>query len=176
MKKEVLISIKAVYENEDDRDVIELFTLGQYYKRDGNYCISYEESEATGFEGSRTTLMVEREHRVTMQRKGAANSQLIVERGVRHQCHYDMGFGDMMVGVLGSRIKSSLTDSGGNLEVKYSLDINSQLASENEMYIHIKEQEKGRNGPLPRGKRGKSEENGEAPARFQAEGQSDLPV
>ena len=139
MKKEVLISIKAVYENEDDRDVIELFTLGQYYKRDGNYCISYEESEATGFEGSRTTLMVEREHRVTMQRKGAANSQLIVERGVRHQCHYDMGFGELMIGVLGNSIKSDLGEHGGSLAFKYSLDINMMLASENEMYINIRE-------------------------------------
>jgi len=139
MKKDVLISIKGVYASDDDRDVIELFTLGQYYKRNGNYYISYEETEATGFEGSRTTLKVEREARVTMERKGAANSQLIVEQGVRHQCHYDTGLGDMMIGVLGSRIKSDLNDAGGNLVVKYSLDINSLLASENEMYINIRE-------------------------------------
>lgn len=171
MKKEVLISIKGVYENEDDRDVIELFTLGQYYKRDGNYCISYEETEATGFEGSRTTLVVEQESKVTMRRSGAANSQLIVEKGVRHQCHYDMGFGDMMVGVLGSRIKSSLDETGGNLEVRYSLDINSQLATENEMYIHIKEQP--RKGAQRR--RGQAAGTPEKPF-YAAEGQSDIPV
>ena len=44
-----------------------------------------------------------------------------------------------MVGVLGSRIKSNLTDAGGNLEFKYSLDINSMYSSENEMYISIRE-------------------------------------
>lgn len=139
MMKDVLISIKGVYIDEDDRDVVELFTIGQYYSRNGNYYISYDETEATGFEGSRTTLKVENEDKVTMLRSGAASSQLIVERGVRHQCHYDVGFGDMMIGVLGSRIKSSLTDAGGNLEFKYSLDINSLLASQNEMYIHVRE-------------------------------------
>jgi len=41
--------------------------------------------------------------------------------------------------VLGSRIKSSLDEKGGDLEIKYSLDINSMYASENEMYIQIKE-------------------------------------
>lgn len=140
MKKDVLISIKGVYSNEDDQDVVELFTTGKFYKRNGDYYISYEETEATGFEGSRTTLRIEQENRVTLRRTGSSNSQLIVERGVRHQCHYDMGFGEMMIGVHGSRIKSSLNDSGGNVEFKYSLDINSLLASENEMYIFVREQ------------------------------------
>jgi len=139
MKKDVLISIKGVFNSDNDQDVVELFTTGQYYKRKGCYYISYEESVATGFEGCTTTLKVEQEKMVTLKRSGTANSQLIVEQGVRHQCHYDVGFGDLLVGVLGSRIKNSLTDKGGNLEIKYSLDINSMYASVNEMYINIKE-------------------------------------
>lgn len=138
MKKDVLISIKGVYQNEEDCDVVEIFTTGSYRRKNGSYYISYEESEATGFEGSRTTLKVDKE-KVTLLRSGSARAQLIVESGVRHQCHYDIGCGDLMVGVVGGRIRSSLTDSGGNLEFKYSLDINSLLASENEMFIHIKE-------------------------------------
>lgn len=139
MKKDVLINIRGIYENEDDQDVIELFTTGTYYKKNGCYYISYEESEATGFEGCRTTLKVDQENMITMERSGASNSQLIIQRGVRHQCHYDVGCGDLMVGVLGSRIKSSLSDRGGNLEIRYSLDINSMYTSENEMYVHVEE-------------------------------------
>lgn len=145
MKKDVLISIKGVYSAENEQaDVIELFTTGKYYKKDGHYYISYEESEATGFEGSHTTLKVENEDTVTMERSGTAMTQLIIQRGVRHQCRYDIGYGDMTIGVSGGSIRSSLTDSGGNLEFKYSLDINSLLASENEMYINIQEATAGR--------------------------------
>lgn len=139
MRKDVLISIKGIYSSEDDHDEVELFTTGTYYKRDGSYFICYDETEATGFEGSRTTLQVDDEDKVTMKRSGKSKSQLIVERGVRHQCHYDIGYGDMMIGVLGSSIKSTLGDVGGNLAIKYSLDINSMLASENEMYVNVKE-------------------------------------
>ncbi len=139
MKKDVLISIKGVYRSEDDNDVIELFTTGTYYKKSGRYYICYNESEATGFEGSRTTLTVDKQDKVTLERSGKSRAQLIVERGVRHQCHYDVGAGDIILGVLGNSIKSSLGDGGGRLEVKYSLDINSALASENEMYVHVKE-------------------------------------
>lgn len=139
MKKDVLISIKGVYDSEDDHDVVELFTTGTYYKKDGRYYICYDETEATGFEGSKTTLMVDQENKVTLERSGKARAQLIVERGVRHQCHYDMGFGDLMIGVSGSIIKSDLGDKGGNLKIKYSLDVNSMLTSENEMYVNVKE-------------------------------------
>jgi uncharacterized beta-barrel protein YwiB (DUF1934 family) len=139
-QKDVLINIKGIYATEEeDADVIEMFTTGQYYKKNGNYYISYDETEATGFLGSRTIVKVERDDKVTVERSGNAISQLIVQKGVRHQCRYDIGYGDMTIGVSGSSIYSSLTDTGGNLAFRYSLDINSLLASENEMYIHIQE-------------------------------------
>lgn len=138
MKKDVLINIRGVYAVDDDKDVIELFTTGTFTRKNGEYIICYDETEATGFEGSHTTMRVH-PGKVTLQRTGAANSQLIIEQGVRHQCHYDIGYGEMMIGVSGGKIKSSLTDQGGNVEFRYSLDINSLLASENEMYVSVKE-------------------------------------
>ncbi len=140
MKKDVIIEIRGVYRQEGDEDEIELFTTGSYYKRNGNYFIAYDESEATGFEGTRTLLKVESNDRVTLSRSGASKSQLIIERGVRHQCHYDTGYGAMTIGVSGDRIVSHLDDNGGRLEFSYSLDVNTLLASENAVYINVREQ------------------------------------
>ena len=120
MKKDVLIEIKGVYKQEGDEDEIELFTTGSYYKRNGNYYIAYDESEATGFDGTHTVLKVEQSDKVTLLRTGTAKSQLIVERGVRHQCHYDTGYGAMTIGVSGDRVVSHLDDHGGALEFAYS--------------------------------------------------------
>ena len=140
MKKDVLIAIICVYKQEGDEDEIELFTTGSYYKRNGNYYIAYDESEATGFDGTHTVLKVEQSDKVTLLRTGTAKSQLIVERGVRHQCHYDTGYGPMMIGVSGDRVVSELGDHGGRLEFAYSLDVNTLLASENAVYINVREQ------------------------------------
>ena len=143
MKKDVTINIRGIYNaaDEDESDVIELFTTGEFYRKNGDYYISYEESEATGFSGSRTTLKVEDQSCVTMSRKGSDRdiSQLIVQSGVRHQCQYDIGFGDMMIGVSGRSVTSTLDDRGGRLEFKYSLDINSLFASDNEMLVIVRE-------------------------------------
>jgi uncharacterized beta-barrel protein YwiB (DUF1934 family) len=142
MKKDVTINIRSIFNYEHtEPDVIEMFTTGEFYRKGSKYYISYLESEATGFEGARTTLMVgEDQSSVTLSRSGREKAQLIVQNGVRHQCHYDMGFGDMMIGISGSSIHSSLSDSGGRLEFKYSLDVNSLLASENELLIIVNEQ------------------------------------
>ncbi len=76
-----------------------------------------------------------------MLRSGAARSQLIIERGVRHQCLYGTGAGDLMIGVSGDEIVSRLTEDGGELEFKYSLYINTSLTSENEVYISVEHPE-----------------------------------
>lgn len=137
VKKDVLIKIRGVYIVDGSRDVVELMTMGRFYRKNGNYYISYDESEATGFKDTKTTLKVERDDRVTMLRSGAARSQLIIERGVRHQCLYGTGAGDLTIGVSGDEIISNLTEDGGELEFKYSLDINTSLTSENEVYISV---------------------------------------
>lgn len=140
MKKDVLIEIKGIYHQEDDSDQVELLTTGSYYKKNGDYYIAYDESEATGFAGTHTVLKVEDGSRVTLIRTGDTKSQLIIERGVRHQCHYDTGYGMMTIGVSGDRVNCALDDNGGHLEFSYSLDINTTLASENAVYINVRAQ------------------------------------
>ena len=44
-----------------------------------------------------------------------------------------------MIGISGDEIKSGVNDNGGDLYLKYTIDINSGLLSENEMFINIKE-------------------------------------
>ena len=139
MKKNVLINIRGVQHYDDDKEVVELMTIGKFYRRGSSYYISYDESEATGFEG-KTTLKVEDDGIVTMLRSGASKSQLIIEQGTRHQCQYETGFGNLIMGVSGNRVSSSLSESGGDLSFKYTLDFNASMASENEVFINVKEQ------------------------------------
>lgn len=124
-----------------DRDVVELLTTGNLYRRDNDYFIIYDESEATGFDGSKTVLRVDSDNkRVTMSRTGTSRSRLVIEKGRRHQCNYSTDYGSMMIGVLGNSLKSNLSDIGGSLSFGYSLDINTALTSENTVDILVAEQ------------------------------------
>ena len=145
MKKdriEVLITITGTHMHEEEEDTtVELFTTGVFYQEGESFYIAYEESEATGYGGCETTLHVEGDQRVTLTRTGPVETHLVVQKGVRHQGLYDVGFGDMMIGVNGLGIETNLTDKGGHVMFHYLLDVDSITASENKMTIDIKERE-----------------------------------
>lgn len=139
MKKDVFITIKSIQTVDDEHDTTELITKGRLYKRGDGYRISYDESEATGFEGNKTTLTIDGGDRVTLIRTGNAPSNLIIERGKKHHCHYGTMFGDIIVGINADKIESTLSDSGGDLYFKYTVDINASYMSDNEIYVNIQE-------------------------------------
>ena len=139
--KEFLITIVGTQRDEDgESEEVELFTTGNFYRTANSWCVAYDESEATGFQGAKTTLKVEGSRRVTMRRTGERmRSQLIIEKGERHQCCYDTGYGTMTLGISGDHIESKIDDNGGHLSVRYTLDINAVQASENELLVDVEE-------------------------------------
>lgn len=139
MKKDVIITIRGIQTVGNESDEVELFTTGRFYKKENQYYLAYEETEATGFEGSRTTLKISPNQKVTMTRFGRSRSQLIVEKGVRHQCSYDTEYGFLTLGIMGDHFEFVLTEDGGHLEFGYSLDLQASLASHNTVIVDIKE-------------------------------------
>ena len=137
--KDVLITIKGLHTNEDDNDNIELTTIGSLTEKNGKQYITYHESEEIGLSDVKTVLKVDADRSVTLTRTGAMRSRLTIEKGQRHFCHYDTGFGEMMVGIFGETIRSSMTKKGGELFMSYTIDVNSELLSRNEIQITVKE-------------------------------------
>ena len=138
MKKNVCITIKSTQKVDEEKDTTELFTFGAMEQFDGGFRLHYDESEATGFEGSSVTLEVS-DNMVTMTRSGKVISSLFIEKGKKHHCHYGTEFGDFMIGVCTDEIKNELKSTGGDVYLRYTLDINSSYMSENEMHINVKE-------------------------------------
>lgn len=135
-----LISIKGTVVSEESQpDVIELITSGRYYVKNGKNYIIYKESEMTGLDGVTTTVKVEGDDCVTLIRGGTAQSRLIIAKGQRQLCHYGTEYGDLMVGISGCHINSGLNDRGGNLSFGYTLDINSNTISHNNILISVRE-------------------------------------
>jgi uncharacterized beta-barrel protein YwiB (DUF1934 family) len=134
-----IISIDGIQIIDGDTDTINLSTIGTYRREGRKYVISYEESEATGMPGNTTFLTADGNRCVTMTRKGPESSQLIIELGKKHMCHYETGYGPLAIGVYTESITNKLSPSGGELHVRYRLDINSTSLVTNELKITVKE-------------------------------------
>lgn len=142
MKENYLISILGRQNMDGETGEVQVTTLGSYVKKGNNRYITYKEydSEENG-KPVTSVLKVEGNNKVTLMR-GADSTRLVLENGKRHLCQYDTGYGNMMIGIFTSQLHAHLTDEGGELEVRYTLDINSNLSSSNEILITIKEAEK----------------------------------
>lgn len=136
--RDVKITIKSTQIYDKERETTELITLGTYNVENGVYTISYNDSEATGFEGCVTTLTVDGE-KVSMERTGKTSSGLIIERGKKHHCVYGTLFGDLMVGVNTKKVLYDLNENGGEMFLSYTIDVNSAYMSDNKMFIKIEE-------------------------------------
>jgi uncharacterized beta-barrel protein YwiB (DUF1934 family) len=139
MNKDVLITLKSIQSVDSQSVETELITAGKYKKITGGYEIIYDESSVTGFEGSRTILSCYGNNRADMQRVGKAPSNLIIEMNKKHHCHYGTPYGEFMVGIFAHSIDNKLTDNGGDLYFKYTVDVNSSYISDNEVYINVKQ-------------------------------------
>ena len=115
MKEDYLITIHGTMEQDGESDSVKLMTRGSFVKRNGSFFISYKETEATGYAGCVTTVKVEDSHKVSMLRFGPTPSQLVIEKGRRHVCHYETGHGSLSLGVAADEIRSRLSDEGGTV-------------------------------------------------------------
>ena len=137
MKQHIQLKLRSVLEAEGERSETELLTDGTMEQVDGKFIVSYEDSGATGFEGATTTITAEGSSIVSIVRTGTANSNLVIETGKKHYCLYGTPYGDITVGIFTHKIENSLSENGGSLYLKYTIDVNSAYMSDNEIYLDI---------------------------------------
>ena len=138
MKTPVILSIQGrqTYEGQEP-ELIELVTEGTLEYRDGAWEIIYEESALTGLEGVTTTFRVE-PGKVTLTRTGSLHSQMVFEEGKQHTSLYGTLFGSLTVDIQTSRLRHSLTERGGLMDIQYSIAIQHTVTGRNAFKIRVR--------------------------------------
>lgn len=141
MQENYVISILGRQKVDGETGEIEVTTLGNYVRKGANRYIVYKEydAEEPSLAPRTSILKLEGGNKMTLIRGGGDKTRLILESGKRHLCQYDTGFGSMTVGVFTESLQSKLTDQGGSVDISYTLDVNSNLSSFNELHITVKE-------------------------------------
>lgn len=138
MKRDVVLSIlgRQNYGGQEP-EIIELVTEGTMEFRDGGWDICYEESELTGLSGVTTTFRVE-PGKVTLDRKGNLNSQMVFQENVVHDSLYQMPFGALMLSVKASRVFYDIVSDGGVIDLVYRIEIENTEAGEIDYHLDIR--------------------------------------
>lgn len=140
MNENYLISVSGshIYDNYTE-ELLEMVTPGSYIKKDeGGYVITYRETEPESSDSYLTTVTVDPNRKVTVIREGEISSHMIFEQGQKHLIYYDTEFGSMTIGVSANKVNSNLSESGGDIEIDYSLEIDHAVTSDNILKMNVR--------------------------------------
>lgn len=137
-KKDYVITIRGLQSYDDDDDVdIEMMAEGDFSIEDGKFFIDYDETEATGMEGTKTTIEIDKNY-VSLTREGTVDTTLLFIEGRQTSSYYDTPYGTMMMGINTEKVNADLTENGGTVDVKYSMSMNNLFSGTNTFQIQVR--------------------------------------
>ena len=134
-----LITIIGHQKFDDDKDQVEMKTVGTVEYDDDNYIIRYNEELENSTAPLRAKLNIAKdESKVEMIKSGAYSSCLIIEKSKRHLCNYGTEYGDMLMGIFGREVEIDFNENEGTFKFSYDIDINGAISSQNDVIIKFK--------------------------------------
>ena len=137
MKNERLITITDLQTTAEGDDSLTITTRGMLRGTADDYSIFYDEDYGDGLR-SKTEIKVQSRRRASIVRRGDITTELTVEQGKRHACQYSTPYGDLMMGIFGLHVDSSVNEDGGELFLDYTVDFNGELTAKKKMKITIR--------------------------------------
>lgn len=121
-----------------EADIVEINSLGILSDDGERITVSYEETEATGMEGSRTTVSFLKKDPsvVTMTRDGIVSATLVFEEGKRHHCIYKTPFMPFEVCVCTKKVVNRLNEDGF-IDLDYIVEIRGAKAERTKFKMQL---------------------------------------
>lgn len=137
MTRDVLISISGMQIIEEDNNAVEMITAGDYFLKNGNHYILYEEIQE-GAEGViRNTIKIHRSG-LDIIKRGSSSVHMSFEKDKKNMSCYATPFGELMIGISTNDIRIDEEEDSLKVRVAYSLDINYQHVSECNIVLDVR--------------------------------------
>lgn len=136
---QAIIKIIGTQTVDNETDSIELTTTGTLESIADGWVLRYEESEATGLQGTTTNVHIAN-NKITLERTGSNASFLLLEKHKRHHSNYNTPYGAIDLGTYATEISHNLTANGGEVYFAYTLGFNGSVNSEHTVHITVQEE------------------------------------
>ena len=136
-KRDYVITIKGLQSYDDDNIDIQMMAEGDFSFEDGKYFIEYDETEATGMEGTQTSIEIGDTY-VSLTRSGTVETTLLFIEGRQTTSYYETPYGTMMMGITTEKVDASFTEEGGSVNVRYTMSMNNLFSGANTFEIQVR--------------------------------------
>lgn len=141
MDKNVLISIAGLQYETDQEEALEIISPGEYYLKNGNHYVFYEELTENSDSGggiSKNRLKISPGY-IELVKKGYNSTTMVFEQGKTTMSYYQTPFGNLLIGIHTTNIMIEEQEAGILASIEYSLDINYNHVSDCTIIIKIAE-------------------------------------
>ncbi len=123
-------------------DTVELITEGIMKSEGGRVELSYDESELSGLDGSKTYLIFDTSEPdvLTMIRRGTVRVTMVFSPGLRHICRYDNPILPFELTLMTHTLNNALLDNG-SLYVDYTTELAGGGRARTQLKMTLKETE-----------------------------------
>ena len=145
MKKDVLIHVcgMQVMNPDEDQEPIEIVVPGQYYFRNGNHYLRYEEMMDDSAVPTVNYIKMSTEG-VEVRKQGQVNVHMVFEQGKKNMTFYSTPFGTLQMGIAATGVELKEEEDNIHLKVDYALDMNEEHVAD--CYLTVRAQSQGSEG------------------------------
>lgn len=136
IKEDYTVNITSKHIVDDSEDKLDLITFGTFKEKgDKKYIVYKEYDEKIPGKFKICIIKIDSENLVTLIKNDVAQTRLVLEKGKRHYSPYYTNVGSLTLGIFTNYVNFKKQDDKVILELKYSLEFNSNLMSINEIKI-----------------------------------------
>jgi uncharacterized beta-barrel protein YwiB (DUF1934 family) len=136
MTRDVLISISGMQIAEDDSNSVEMITAGDYFLKNGNHYILYDEIQEETGGVTKNTVKIHRSG-LDIIKRGSSSVHMTFEKDKKNMSCYATPFGELVIGISTKDIRIHAEEDRLKIWVSYSLEINYRHVSECNIVLDI---------------------------------------
>lgn len=136
MSKKAIISICST-QDIGEKEKIEVVTVGEFSINGDEFISTYDETEISGMEGTKTTLKIKGD-KVVLHREGTTSTKMEFQKDNTQVALYNTPYGMLELKTSTKELDLDVNEKGGNISIKYHLIAGGQEPIKTNLDMKIK--------------------------------------
>ena len=136
MSKKAIISICST-QDIGEKEKIEVVTVGEFSINGDEFIATYDETEISGMEGTKTTLKI-KDDKVVLHREGTTSTKMEFQKNNTQVALYNTPYGMLELKTSTKELDLDVNEKGGNISIKYHLIAGGQEPIKTNLDMKIK--------------------------------------
>ena len=136
MIKKAIISICST-QDFGEKEKIEVVTVGEFSINGDEFIATYDETEISGMEGTKTTLKI-KGNKVVLHREGTTSTKMEFQKNNTQVALYNTPYGMLELKTSTKELDLDVDEKGGNISIKYHLIAGGQEPIKTNLDMKIK--------------------------------------